>query len=84
MPLWLFFPILPRAAKSQHHPRAYEAEYLNIFTYLIEMGEAGERGEHLFTISCASDEYLTFCLCPHYGPVTSHGQERWCQSQAFI
>lgn len=37
MPLWLFSPILPRAVNSQH-PRADEAEHLNIFTYLIEMG----------------------------------------------
>lgn len=39
-----FFPILPRAAHSQHHPRVYQAEHLNIFASLIETGIGrGER-----------------------------------------
>lgn len=45
----LFFPILPRQHISQHHPRVYQAEYLNIFTSLIESGarEAGEESNCL-------------------------------------
>ena len=42
-------PILPTAANFQHHPRVYQAEYLNIFTSLIESGgkEAGEESNCL-------------------------------------
>lgn len=62
-----FVPILPTAANSQHHPRVYQAEHLNIFTSLIEIRTGRGREENLFTSSCAFDEYLTFCLYPHCG-----------------
>lgn len=70
-----FVPILPRAANSQHHPRVYQAEHLNIFTSLIELRrDMGER--RVFTISYASDEYFTFCLYPAVAPITSHSLEK--------
>lgn len=40
-------PILPRAANSRHHPRAYQAEHLNIFASLIETRAGRGRGEGL-------------------------------------
>ena len=45
----LFPPILPRAANFQHHPRVSQAEHLNIFTSLIEIGgrEGGEESNCL-------------------------------------
>lgn len=58
-------PILPTAANSQHHPRVYQAEHLNIFTSLIEIRRWRGREEN--SCSCAFDEYLTFCLYPHRG-----------------